>query len=125
MDENINGFQAVIDEYRITNKAGTPGVHKEIRTVINKGIEISKEFSKKGIKQHIICLILTDGQFVSDDEAIRAISEASKYPISFCFLGIGDGDFDLLKKLDTLKEDRIFDNVHFTNFTEMVSNTTD
>ena len=41
MDENIDGFQAVIDEYRVTNKAGTPGVQKDISTVINKGIQIS------------------------------------------------------------------------------------
>lgn len=41
----------------------------------------------------MICLIMTDGMTCDIERDEAAIIEASKYPISICIIGVGDGPF--------------------------------
>jgi len=65
--------------------------------------------------------------FINDGgckKTIKSIIESSaKYPVFWQFVGIGNGNFDFLKKLDTL-EGRFVDNANFLHI-EDINNITD
>ena len=68
----------------------------------------------------MICLVITDGDISDEKKDTEAICMASNYPISICAIGLGDGPFDKLERLDDLKRGRKFDNFHFCNATEFL-----
>lgn len=57
-------------------------------------------------------VFITDGDNNDKEESISAITKASKQPVFFQFVGIGNASFDFLKELDTL-EGRYIDNANF------------
>lgn len=57
-------------------------------------------------------LFVTDGENSDQDEARKAIIDASRCPIFFQFVGIGGGAFRFLKELDTMGG-RFMDNANF------------
>lgn len=57
-------------------------------------------------------IFITDGDNSDKNETTEAITKASKYNIFFQFIGIGNEDFEYLKKLDEM-EGRFIDNANF------------
>ncbi|CAL5985345.1 Copine_I [Hexamita inflata] len=89
----------------------------QLAPVIQQAIKVSAETNHKEL---LLCVIITDGD--SDDILFdaQALVEASKYPICFVGVGVGNGPFTDLEKFDDLK-DRKFDNFQFVGFNEVIS----
>ncbi|CAL6024314.1 Copine_I [Hexamita inflata] len=86
---------------------------------IAKCIEIEKQL---GGKQLIVCVIVTDGTVTDEEEDIKQLYNASKYPISFVGIGVGPGPFGILEKFDDQLRSK-FDNFQFMNEVDQVAET--
>lgn len=72
--------------------------------------DIVKTYKKNRIPAYII--FITDGDNFDKEETTKAIKEASKYPIFWQFVGIGNAAFNFLQALDDMT-DRYVDNADF------------
>ena len=72
--------------------------------------------------QYHILLIIADGQVTVPDETIRAIVEASEWPLSIIMVGVGDGPWEGMKEYDDGLSARKFDNFQFVNYTDIMAN---
>lgn len=50
--------------------------------------------------QYMILLILTDGDIMDEVEVCDLLIECSRLPLSIVIVGIGDGDFDIMERID-------------------------
>ncbi|KAK2947179.1 putative Mitogen-activated protein kinase [Blattamonas nauphoetae] len=110
-DKEPHGFREVLERYVQITPGITMSGPTSFAPIVNKTIEIVKQ--RKGY--HIL-VIVTDGQVTSEAETIEAIREASKYPISIVCIGVGDGPWDEMVKLDDRIKGRKFDNFQFVDF---------
>lgn len=65
-------------------------------------------------------MFITDGDNSDASETTRVITEASKYPIFWQFVGIGNATFRFLKKLDDM-DGRYVDNANFFELNDVMS----
>jgi hypothetical protein len=49
---------------------------------------------------YYVLILLTDGSIDDYDDTVDKIVQASNLPLSIVLVGLGNGDFTLLKKLD-------------------------
>jgi len=63
-------------------------------------------------KDPVYLLFVTDGDCSDQDDARKAIVEASRHPVFFQFIGIGHAGFTFLKEIDTM-DGRFLDNANF------------
>ena len=68
-------------------------------------------------------IFITDGNNSDQQQARKAIQEASTYPIFFQFVGIGSAKFSFLEELDTMSG-RFIDNANFFQAND-IANMTD
>ena len=80
----------------------------------------------------VVLIIISDGLFESSEykKIIQKICEASAYPISIIFVGLGDNDFTMIQKLDNNIvdssyeiSDQVLKNKKFDNLQTVVLNT--
>ncbi|KAL3643309.1 E3 ubiquitin-protein ligase rglg2 [Castilleja foliolosa] len=83
--------------------------------------------------QYHVLLIIADGQVTrsvdtavgrlspQEQKTIEAIVRASEYPLSIVVVGVGDGPWDVMRQFDDNIPARVFDNIQFVNFTEIMS----
>ena len=67
----------------------------------------------------MILILLTDGDVTDMDADMKALQEASNYPVSIVAVGLGDGPFKRMSILEDSISGRKFSNFHFMNFTKM------
>lgn len=79
--------------------------------IIKKAIDIVKQE-----KSYHILVIICDGGVDHPDETVKAIVEASNYPLSIVIIGVGKGPWDKMELFDDMIGKRRFDNVQFVNF---------
>ncbi|EYU27634.1 hypothetical protein ABFS82_13G139100 [Erythranthe guttata] len=124
-----NGFDEVLSRYReIVPNVQLAGP-SSFAPIIETAMEITDQ---SGGKYHIL-LVLVDGQVTrsadtkpgelstQERSTFNAIVKASKYPLSIIFVGVGDGPWQMLKRMDDNIPGRAFDNIQFVNFTEIMS----
>ena len=72
----------------------------------------------KQTHEYHILIVMTDGDITEPEVDGQAIIDASRYALSIVVVGLGDGPFTTLEKLDSHLKNRCFDNLNFFNYTE-------
>jgi len=79
--------------------------------IIRKAVDIVRQTGK----YHIL-VIITDGQITHESETIKAVIEASAFPLSIIAVGVGDGPWGILERFDARLPYRKFDNFRFVDY---------
>ncbi|KAK7324001.1 hypothetical protein VNO77_27506 [Canavalia gladiata] len=99
-------------------------------------IEAAIDIVEKNRGQFHVLVIVADGQVtrsvntedgeLSPQEAktIKAIVDASAYPLAIVLVGVGDGPWEDMRKFDDKIPARDYDNFQFVNFTDIMSKNT-
>ncbi|TQD70225.1 hypothetical protein C1H46_044236 [Malus baccata] len=117
-DRLCNGFEEVLTTYRKI----VPSLQLAGPTSFAPIIQMAMSIVEKSGGQFHVLLIITSGQLgVQKQKTIDAIVEASKFPLSIILVGVGDGPWDIMKRLGDSTRSRAFDNLHFVNFTDIVT----
>lgn len=113
-----NGVEQVLESYRVITPTIALGGPTSFAPIINRAIEIVK-----ADRAYYILVIIADGELTPDTEfcnattqSMRAVVEASKYPISIIIVGVGDGPWDQMRHFDNDLPQRRFDNINFVDF---------
>ncbi|PWA63398.1 von Willebrand factor, type A, Copine, Zinc finger, RING/FYVE/PHD-type [Artemisia annua] len=127
------GFEDVLRRYREI----VPELRLSGPTSFGPIIEMATTIVEESGGQYHVLLIIADGQvtrsvdtengqFSSQERStIDAIVKASNYPLSIIVVGVGDGPWDMMKEFDDNIPSRVFDNIQFVNFTEIMSKNMD
>ena len=71
-----------------------------------------------GGRQLLVAVMITHGIVHDYKVDLKAIADASDYPISLCALGVGDGPFFTIRSMAAREDTGRFKNFNFINFTE-------
>ncbi|KAJ6899981.1 hypothetical protein NC652_026200 [Populus alba x Populus x berolinensis] len=124
-----NGFEEVLACY----KKIVPNLRLSGPTSYGPVIEAAIDIVEKSKGQYHVLLIIADGQVTrsvdtddgemspQEEQTIKAIVDASSYPLSIILVGVGDGPWEDMKRFDDKIPAREFDNFQFVNFTAIMS----
>ncbi|KAI5579166.1 hypothetical protein POPTR_008G081300v4 [Populus trichocarpa] len=124
-----HGFEEVLTCY----KKIVPNLRLAGPTSYGPVIEAAIDIVQKSKGQYHVLIIIADGQVTRSDnssdrelspqeeQTIKAIVDASSYPLSIILVGVGDGPWEDMKRFDDKIPDRKFDNFQFVNFTEIMA----
>merc|ERR1712196_646339 len=104
-------FAGVLEQYAKiapTTKLAGP---TSFAPLIRRAIQIVRE----ECSFHIL-LIVADGQVTSEAETVKAIVEASEFPLAIILVGVGDGPWDMMEEFDDGLPQRRFDNFQFVPY---------
>ncbi|XP_061358471.1 E3 ubiquitin-protein ligase RGLG4-like [Gastrolobium bilobum] len=121
-EEVLSCYQKIVPNLRLSGPTS-------YAPVIEAAIDIVE---KTGGQFHVL-VIIADGQVTrsvntddgelspQEERTIKAIVDASSYPLSIILIGVGDGPWEDMKKFDDKIPARNFDNFQFVNFTDIMS----
>ncbi|TKY49460.1 E3 ubiquitin-protein ligase RGLG2 [Spatholobus suberectus] len=96
-------------------------------------IEAAIDIVEKNRGQFHVLVIVADGQVTrsidtrdgelspQEEKTIKAIVDASAYPLAIVLVGVGDGPWEDMRKFDDKIPARDYDNFQFVNFTDIMS----
>ncbi|XP_039691226.1 E3 ubiquitin-protein ligase RGLG4 isoform X4 [Medicago truncatula] len=125
-----HGFEEVLACY----KNVVPNLKLSGPTSYAPVIEAAIDIVEKSHGQFHVLVIIADGQVTrsvdyddnelspQEEKTIKAIADASKYPLAIVLVGVGDGPWADMEKFDDTTRD--FDNFQFVNFTKIMSKNT-
>lgn len=113
-DISLDNYYGYINENRLTKKYDMGGT--EYAPVV-------KDVIRKYVKEEpanipTLVLFITDGDNSDKIETTRAMIEASRYPIFWQFVGIGNSRFSYLEELDEM-QGRFIDNANFFSVNDL------
>ncbi|KAJ6902479.1 E3 ubiquitin-protein ligase RGLG4-like [Populus alba x Populus x berolinensis] len=121
------GFEEVLECY----KKIAPNLRLSGPTSYGPVIEAAIDIVEKSKGQYHVLIIIADGQVtkgkrdgqlsLQEEQTIKAIVDASAYPLSIILVGVGDGPWEDMKRFDDKIPAREFDNFQFVNFTAIMS----
>ena len=114
-DPHFEGFDTVKKGYEHIAPQIEMSGPTTFTPMIRQAIEISKECGN----QYMVLVLLTDGDVTDMDADMKALQDASNYPVSIVVIGLGDGPFKRMRILKDNISGRKFSNFHFVNFTKM------
>jgi len=113
-DRPCAGLREVLERY----KEIAPGIRLSGPTnfapIIDKAIETVRE-----TKAYHILVLIADGQVNNEEDTVRAIVQASAFPLSIVVIGVGDGPWEMMHRFDDELPQRKFDNFQFVCFNEL------
>ncbi|KAH8501236.1 hypothetical protein H0E87_016164 [Populus deltoides] len=122
-----HGFEEVLACY----KKIVPNLRLSGPTSYGPVIEAAIDIVEKSKGQYHVLIIIADGQVTrtssdgelsrQEEQTIKAIVDASSYPLSIILVGVGDGPWEDMKRFDDKIPEREFDNFQFVNFTAIMS----
>eukprot|EP01023_Acetabularia_acetabulum_P000267 TRINITY_DN10110_c1_g1_i1.p2 TRINITY_DN10110_c1_g1~~TRINITY_DN10110_c1_g1_i1.p2 ORF type:complete len:429 (+),score=41.93 TRINITY_DN10110_c1_g1_i1:275-1561(+) len=128
-EEQQGGLQSLLTRYRqITPHISLSGP-TSFGPIIRQAVRIVRQ---SGCQYHVL-LVIADGQVTRDPDTpssvysfqerdtMRALEEASEYPLSIIVVGVGDGPWEHMHRIDDEVGKRCFDNLQFVNFTEIMA----
>ncbi|RHN74389.1 putative transcription factor C2H2 family [Medicago truncatula] len=124
-----HGFEEVLACY----KNIVPNLKLSGPTSYAPVIEAAIDIVEKSHGQFHVLVIIADGQVTKgvdnevspqEKKTIKAIADASKYPLAIVLVGVGDGPWEDMEKFDDKIPSRDFDNFQFVNFTKIMSKNT-
>lgn len=71
----------------------------KLSEIINMAIQFALS-AENQTSNYYVLIVLTDGSIDDYNDTVDKIIEASNLPLSIVLVGLGNGDFSLLKKLD-------------------------
>ena len=77
---------------------------------VRKAVELSRA---SGARELTICLVITSSEVEARIATEAALKDASKHPVAIVVVGVGDGPFDDMARLDDDVGSRLFDNLKF------------
>ncbi|CAJ2657092.1 unnamed protein product [Trifolium pratense] len=125
---SCHGFEEVLACYQKV----VPNLSLSGPTSYAPVIEAAIDIVEKTHGQFHVLVIVADGQVTTngnndgklspqEEKTIKAIADASSYPLSIVLVGVGDGPWEDMKKFDDKLPARDFDNFQFVNFTDIMS----
>ncbi|KAJ1442441.1 Zinc finger, RING/FYVE/PHD-type [Sesbania bispinosa] len=128
-NSSCHGFEEVLACYQKI----VPNLRLSGPTSYAPVIEAAIDIVEKTHGQFHVLVIVADGQVTrnastedgelspQEERTIKAIVDASSYPLSIILVGVGDGPWEDMKKFDDKIPARDFDNFQFVNFTDIMS----
>eukprot|EP00658_Telonema_sp_P-2_P023556 TRINITY_DN19448_c0_g1_i4.p1 TRINITY_DN19448_c0_g1~~TRINITY_DN19448_c0_g1_i4.p1 ORF type:complete len:284 (-),score=44.52 TRINITY_DN19448_c0_g1_i4:254-1105(-) len=111
--EDCQGLEEVLACYKQVAPRVELSGPTSFAPLIRKAIDLVKE-----TREYHILLIIADGQVSREADTVRAIVEATKYPLSIVMVGVGDGPWGMMSDFDDKLPEREFDNFQFVDFTQ-------
>ncbi|OMJ92020.1 hypothetical protein SteCoe_5339 [Stentor coeruleus] len=94
----VNGTSGILKIYQSSKDKISQSITGDLHYIIDETILAASSISSNN--EYFILLILTNGEISDIDQTINSIVKASGLPISIIILGIGNSDFNSMKKLD-------------------------